>query len=162
MLLGIISDTHNQRDMTLRALEIFSRRRVDMILHAGDIQSPDMLRLFCDFPSRFVLGNEDRDVEEINEESRRLGFGPVADHLILSLNGKRLIMFHGIDVPFFRNTVASGEYDFIIKGHTHFFENYVSNRSRIINPGALCAAYEYTVAVLDTEADMVEMVEIRP
>ncbi len=132
-----------------------------MILHAGDIQSPEMLRLFSGFPSRFVLGNEDRDVEGINEESSRLGFGPVADHLIMTLNGKRIIMFHGTDVPFFRNTVASGEYDFIIKGHTHFFENYVSNRSRIINPGALFTSYEYTVAVLDTEADLVEMEEIR-
>ncbi|MDR3237678.1 MAG: YfcE family phosphodiesterase [Spirochaetia bacterium] len=160
MLIGIMSDTHNNIERTNKALGIFRMRGVGMVLHTGDIMSYAMLALFSGFKARFVLGNEDRDAGALNRESERLGFGPIERQLVFDLAGKKFIMFHGTDVPLFRESVASGKYDYIIKGHTHFFENYISNKSRIINPGALHRAYEFTVAILDTETDNVEMISI--
>ena len=160
MLIGILSDTHNNTKRTIEALNILKERGVRMVLHVGDITSVDMLALFSGFNAKFVLGNEDKNREELNNESRRLGFGLIERRLVFEADGKKFIMFHGSDVPFFRECVASGEYDYIIKGHTHFFENYISNKSRIINPGALHRAYEFTVATLDTETDKVEMIVI--
>jgi len=160
MLIGILSDTHNNVERTLSAIKSFKERGIGMILHVGDITSGDMLSLFSGFNAKFVLGNEDKDQEELNSESLRLGFGLVEYRIVFEVDGKKFIMFHGSDVPFFRECVASGKYDYIIKGHTHFFENYVSNKSRVINPGALHRAYEFTVATLDTETDNVEMIVI--
>jgi len=160
MLIGILSDTHNSVKRTLDAIEAFKKRGVGMILHVGDITSGDMLSLFSGLNAKFVLGNEDRDWEGLNNESMRLGFGPIDSQLAFEADGKKFIMFHGFDVPFFRECVASGEYDYIIKGHTHFFENYLSHKSRVINPGALHRAYEFTVATLDTETDNVETIII--
>ncbi len=160
MKIGILSDTHNDIEMTKRALGIFRERGVGMIIHAGDLTSPRMMELFREFDCRFVLGNGDLDVEILNVESEKLGFGCVGETCSLEVENKKIIIFHGNNVPLFRETVASGKYDYIIKGHTHFFENYVANRTRIINPGALYGTEEFSVALLDTKTDKVDMIRI--
>ena len=160
MMIGIISDTHNNVELTQKALETFRERGVEVILHTGDLTSPDMLKLFSGFQAHFVLGNEDKDVEALNKQSALLGFGRIEQQYTFELEGKTFIMFHGTDVPLFRETVASGKYDYIIKGHTHFFENYFSQNSHVINPGALNKAYEFTIALLNTDSGKVEMITI--
>jgi len=161
MLIGIISDTHNDIGMTEKAVEVFRDREVEFVIHAGDLTSPRMLRLFTEFSCRFVLGNGDLDVEILNDESEKFGFGPIEVSCSLELDGKKFMIFHGNDVPLFREAVASGEFDYIIKGHTHFFENYVSKQTRIINPGALYGTDDgFSVAILDTETDKVDLVRV--
>ncbi|HNR88975.1 MAG TPA: YfcE family phosphodiesterase [Spirochaetota bacterium] len=162
MKIGIISDTHNNIEITLKAVAVFKERSVEMVLHGGDLTSPKMMEFFkslsCD--CRFVLGNSDIDSDLLNDRAQRLGFGCVEDTCDITVGGKRILVFHGDNVPLFRKAVASGEYDYIIKGHTHFFENYVSNNTRVINPGSLFGDDEHTVAVLDTETDRVEKIRI--
>ena len=160
MKIGIISDTHNNIETTQKAIKIFKSKDVGFIIHSGDLSSPQMLKLFKGFKCRFVLGNVDIDVELINEESLRLGFGSVERSSDITLDGKRILVIHGDDVPVFRKAVASGDYDYIIKGHTHFFENYVSNNARIINPGSLCENSELCIVILDMDDDLVERIGI--
>jgi uncharacterized protein len=160
MKIGIISDTHNNIDLTKRALSLFAEHGVSMVIHAGDITSPRMLKLFREFDSIFVLGNGDIDLEDLNREAAALGFGSIEDSCTFELQGKKFIAFHGNKVPAFRQAVASGEYDYIIKGHTHFFENYVSNNTRVINPGSLYSTDECSVAILDIDNDRVERIRV--
>jgi len=157
MKIGIISDTHNNIKLTEKALSIFKENNVDIVVHAGDITSRRMLSLFKDIKSKFVLGNGDIDVEELNAESEKLGFGSIEKECLLEIDGKSVLIFHGDNVRMFRDAVASGNFDYIIKGHTHFYENYTSNKTRIINPGALYGSDEYSIAILDTLIDRVEM-----
>ncbi len=160
MKIGILSDTHNNIELTRKAVALFKERGVEMIIHAGDLTSPRMLELFKDIPSRIVLGNGDIDVEDINSEAQRLGFGEIEYCSSFDVDGKKFIVFHGNNVPLFREAVASGTYDYIIKGHTHFFENYISNNTRIINPGSLYGADEFSIALLDTDSDTVEYIRV--
>ncbi len=160
MIIGILSDTHNNIAITERAITVFKDKHVELIIHAGDLTSPKMMELFSGFTCRFVLGNADIDREVLNEKSCELGYGCVDEYCSFEAGGKKILVFHGNDVPLFRKSVASGSYDYIIKGHTHFFENYVSNNTRIINPGSLYGSDEFSVAILDTEKDRVEMVRI--
>ncbi len=160
MKIGILSDTHNNLGMTKKAVEVFKEKKVDLVIHAGDLTSPKVLELFGHLKCRFVLGNGDIDVEMINNKSEELGFGKVEEFCDIEIEGKRIFVFHGNNVPLFRKTVASGKYHYIIKGHTHFFENYVSNKSRIINPGTLYGNDECTVAILDTDLDRVVKIRI--
>jgi putative phosphoesterase len=162
MKIGILSDTHNNIEVTQKAIGIFAVPRVDCIVHAGDITSPRMLRLFEGHRCKFVLGNGDIDVEDLNAESQRLGFGSIEESYVFEAGDKKIIVFHGYNVPQFRMALASGEYSYIIKGHTHFFENYVSNRSRVINPGSLYGADEFSVAILDTESGRVQRIVVEP
>lgn len=160
MKIGIISDTHNNIELTEKAIQIFRRNRVDLVVHAGDITSSKMLRLFREFRCRFVLGNGDIDDEALNTEAAKLGFGTIESSSTFEAGGKKIIVFHGNDVPQFRAAMASGEYDYVIKGHTHMFENYLSGKTRVINPGALYGADVFTVAILDPETGRVERIMI--
>jgi len=40
MLIGILSDSHDNFPGLMEAVEIFKRRKVEMILHAGDVIAP--------------------------------------------------------------------------------------------------------------------------
>lgn len=160
MKIGIISDTHNEIEMVRKAVAIFREKDVDIVLHAGDLTSPRIIDMFKEFPCRFVLGNGDIDVEIITEKSKACGFGCVEAFCDFMAGTKRVLVLHGNDVPMFRRFLTSGEYDYIIKGHTHIFENYVSHRTRIINPGSLYGGEENTIAILDTQADRVEKIRI--
>lgn len=160
MKIGIISDTHNNLELTKKALGIFKAQGVTLVLHAGDITSPKMLKLFKDFDCKFILGNGDIDVEDLNSEAETLGFGCIEEACTFEMQGKKFILFHGNNVPFFRDAVASGKYDYIVKGHTHFFENYMSGKTRVINPGCLYGSDDCSIAVLDLDTDRVEMIRI--
>ncbi len=160
MLIGLIADTHNNLEMTARAVDIFKTRQVDLIIHAGDLTSPRMLEIFKTCSCRFVLGNGDLDADIINSKSEEYGFGRVDTSCDVTIDGKRFFIFHGDDVPLFRQAVASGHYDYIIKGHTHLFENYVSNNTRIINPGTIYGSETHTIAILDTANGRVEQIRI--
>jgi putative phosphoesterase len=160
MKIGIVSDTHNNIELTRKAVGIFRENGVDLIVHAGDLTSPRMLELFRDFPLKIVLGNGDIDVEEISDVCHKMGYGDIGNKSVFDAGGKRIIVFHGDNVSMFREAVVSGEYDYIIKGHTHYFENYVSNNARVINPGSLYGSDEFSIAVLDTDEDRVTRIRV--
>lgn len=160
MKIGIIADTHNNIELTKKAVEIFKKKGVDLVIHAGDLTSPRMMDLFEKFKCVFVLGNSDIDVELINARSQEMGCGKVSECCELEVKGKKIFVMHGNDVPAFRKAVSSGKYNYIIKGHTHFFENYVSSNTRIINPGTLYGDDECTIAILDMDTDKVEKIKI--
>ncbi len=161
MLLGIMSDTHNDIEATEKAIALFRERGITVIAHAGDITSPRMLEFLTGFTCYIVLGNGDIiDAEDIKVKAAELGFNPVEEMLEFNLAGKNFVIFHGNNVPMYRSALTSGKYDYIIKGHTHYFENYISNECRIINPGAVYGHDESSVAILDIEADRVEKVSL--
>ena len=161
MQIGIIADTHNDIEATQKALSILQERNIKILIHAGDINSPRMLDYFKDFDSYIVLGNGDLiDSEEIDMKAQSLGMRSVDDMAEFELCGKKFLVFHGHNVPMYRAAVASGKYDYIIKGHTHHYENYVSNECRIINPGAVYGHDESSIAILDIETDKVEKIDL--
>ena len=160
MKIGILSDTHNNIEPTQKAVDVFKDNKVSIVVHAGDITSPKMLGLFKDFNPLFVLGNGDIDVEALNTEAQKLGFGPIKDSCEFEADRKKIIVFHGSNIPQFRAAMASGAYDYVIKGHTHIFENYIVNNTRVINPGALYGADEFSVAILDTGTGKLERIRI--
>ena len=161
MLLGIMADTHNDIDSFEKALTIFRERGIKTLVHAGDITSPRMLEYMVEFDCYIVLGNGDQiDKDVINWKASVLGLRPVDDKVEFEYDGKKFMVFHGNNVPLYRESVASGKYDYIIKGHTHYFENYVSNKSRIINPGAVYRHDESSIVILDVAADRVEKIDL--
>ena len=160
MKIGIVSDTHNNIGPTKKAAGIFRENRIDLLVHAGDITSPRMLDYFRDFQCRIVLGNGDIDVEELQKKSQALGMEEIREVWEFETGGKKIIVFHGNNVNLFRQSILSGNYDYIIKGHTHHFENYLSHKTRVINPGALYGSDECSVAILDTVTDRVQMIKI--
>ena len=152
MRVGLISDTHGK--LRPEVFEAFNA--VDVILHAGDIGSLDIITaLEAVAPVHAVHGNtDDFDV--------RARYG---DHVDVELDGKRIVVVHGhlLGSPTperLRN--AFPEADVIVYGHTHKpLVNQVP--PMIVNPGAAGPArfkLKPSVAILEIPAMSITFVDL--
>lgn len=133
---GIISDTHGL--LRPEILDILTN--CDCILHAGDVNKPeilDTLRLMANI--YVVRGNNDKDWAE-----------GLAQTLTFSIEGVKFFMVHN------KKDVAweLGDTDVVVFGHTHkYLEKTVDGRLWL-NPGS-CGRrrfdQEITMAVMDIE-----------
>jgi putative phosphoesterase len=126
MRLGIVADTHGLVRPEL--LELF--RGVDLILHAGDIGSPDILtELEAVAPVSAVWGNTD------GFDLRRL----VPEVQTLELEGTSFLVVHGhqLGSPTPEGLVAKyPEAEVIIFGHTHRpLLTLIDQVITVMNPG---------------------------
>lgn len=147
MLLGLISDSHGHTLNTLDGLRLLETMKVDCICHCGDIGSPAIPRLFP-VPSYFVLGNVDRDEEELRTAIEAAGHTCCGRFGDLELDGLRIALIHGDDTTRLQATWQSGDYDVICTGHTHQRNCERRGSTRIINPGAVYRARPHSVAVV--------------
>jgi uncharacterized protein len=145
MRVGLISDTHGR----LRS-EVFDRfAGVDLILHAGDVGTIDIImELEAIAPVHAVLGNTDMAALEPR----------VKEVVELDLEGHRVVVIHGHQFlsptpePLRRAYPAA---DVIVYGHTHRQRVDWVDDCLIVNPGAAGPArfdLKPTVALLTLEA----------
>ena len=160
--IGILSDTHDDSHMTRRAVELFKRRKVDFIIHAGDIGSSEIIGMFSGMNARFVLGNCDTDHDGIREECVCAGLEPASRSTSFEVKDKRFFVCHGDDCTHYREAVTSGNYDYLIVGHTHEFAASHKGSTLVINPGAVTRDKHtdviQTIAILDVDTGHVERV----
>ena len=169
MLLAILSDTHDNVANTRAALELLRPLKADVYLHAGDLVSPEMLDYFAGLPLHFVFGNNEVEHAAIRAKAKAAAVGGAGGvgmqcHETLAdveLAGVRLAMLHGDDGGLLRKLVASGNYRYVIHGHTHVRRDERVGKTRIINPGALHRARQKSVAFLDTATDILSFIEVR-
>lgn len=121
MIVGVISDTHGM----LAAAAKNALTGVDRILHAGDIDGPEILELLDDIaPVTAVRGNMDH--------------GRWADALhpadMISVGGCLIYMLHNLDTLDL-DPVAAG-IDVVISGHTHQAHMETIHGVLYLNPGS--------------------------
>jgi putative phosphoesterase len=160
MKIAVLSDTHNQHERVRRALALLRERGVTTVLHCGDIEDVEMVRLFHGLDAHFVFGNCDADRDELcsamNEAGVTLheGFGN------LEMEGVKIAFVHGDDGRLLRDLERSGHYDYLFHGHTHHAGERRTGATRIINPGALHRARPKTLLLLDLPTGQAEYVEV--
>jgi putative phosphoesterase len=152
MLLGIISDTHDQEKRTAAALRLLHDAGAQSLIHCGDITQPNILALFSGTPTYYVQGNNDDD-----DDLRRAW--KLMDHLhylqlgaVIELAGKRLGVTHG-HLRSQVHELFSQAPDYLLTGHSHIALDERHGQIRRINPGALYRARHYSVAVLNLLTD---------
>lgn len=152
MLIGIVSDTHNQRENLAWAAECFRAQSILTVLHCGDVTHPEMLRALAGFEVYLAFGNGDNATGAMDALLKRLNpANQAADQLTFFIADKSFLMMHGDRRAGLSRAILSGEYDYVIHGHTHRFRDEMVGNSRVINPGALGGvAYEpRSAAILD-------------
>ena len=159
-MIGIISDTHENESAIKKAVEIFKARKVDFVVHCGDIVSPPTLEHYRGLKMRFVLGNNDGEVEGLNIFAKRFGFEPLEEQKEFEYMGKKFYVYHGTIKTKLDAAIKSNKYDYVLTGHTHLKRDEKIENTRVINPGALFRIKPYTVAILDAENDKLEYVVI--
>ncbi|MBP5947773.1 MULTISPECIES: metallophosphoesterase family protein [unclassified Pseudomonas] len=144
MKTAIISDTHG----LLRPEALTAIQGCDLILHAGDIGSPEILdRLSQIAPVQAVRGNNDLNLPWAAN---------IPDHLSLDLNGWQTLLIHDIaDVP----AHLAANIRLIITGHSHKPLIEWRDNRLYLNPGSAGRRrfkLPVTLALLDVRADALE------
>ncbi len=159
-VIGIVSDTHEHVKMIVKAVSLFKERAPLFVVHCGDIISPPVLERFADFKLKVVFGNNDGERSGLKKKCQELGFDEIVDSAEFEVAGKRFFVNHGTNPATIEKAVASGQYDYVMHGHTHIPRHEQCGRTKVINPGALFMAPKYTVAFLTVETGEVEFVEL--
>jgi len=161
MLLALLSDTHDNARNTRAALQLLAPHKPAAYLHAGDLVDSDMLALFAGLREfHFVFGNNEFDHAALRSVALALDLhchGHVAD---LTFAGKRVALLHGHDGALVHKLAHSGDYAYLIHGHTHARRDERLGKTRIINPGAVHRARSKSVALLDVATDELRFLEL--
>jgi uncharacterized protein len=137
MKLGIISDTHDQVELTEQAVAALRQEHVDRTYHLGDWCSPFMLQLFADAGPVFgVFGNNDADVFK-HQAAAPANVRFYDRFLEEEIDRKKLAFLHGDPVHIVDTIAKSGSYDVVFHGHTHMARIERVGATLIMNPGSL-------------------------
>jgi len=155
LLVGLISDTHDNLPLVEKTIVKLNEVRVELVLHAGDYVAPFVVPRFKQLNSRLigVFGNNDGDHELLTKrfcENKRLEIrGSFAK---LTVDGLRTILLHGDDRELLDALIESESFDVIVHGHSHTPEAYHKGKTLVVNPGEVCGYLtgRSTFALLDT------------
>jgi len=136
MLIGIVSDTHDDLAAVEAAVSLFEREGVDAVVHCGDFVAPFSVTPFdADFDFHAVRGNNDGEwaVESTVEE-----FGEYhGEAAALSFDGVDIAVTHGTSDLVVDALVDCGDYDYVFHGHTHAHGVEARDGTVRVNPGGL-------------------------
>lgn len=136
MLIGVVSDTHNNAKNTENIISLFNENCVDMVLHTGDITNKATLKRFSRLNSslRGVFGNNDRCESGLLEISSKYNFDFKDPPYTFSVMQKNIAIFHepdGIEEFLKKNK----DIDIVVHGHTHRYREEVIEETIVFNPG---------------------------
>ena len=163
MKIGLISDTHDNIQNTQNAIMSFKDKNVEIVIHAGDIVSPETVEVFDGMRLIEVLGNNDLEIRELTR-----AFDKIRGQLkgaFCEIGQDKLIfaVYHGTDSRRKESLIQCGKYDVVICGHTHRAQNKKVGETLVINPGTANGwffGFGATAAIFDTLTRELEFIHL--
>jgi len=164
MLVGAISDTHDNLPMIDKAIERLNLEKVGLVLHAGDYVSPFVVPRFKALNARLigVLGNNDGDHERLKKQFNDSENCELRGRFaMVDAEGFKIALLHGDETELLNALVGCGNLDAVVHGHTHATSSK-SGKTLVVNPGEICGYLtgSPTLALLDTRRREVRIVRI--
>jgi putative phosphoesterase len=163
-LIGIISDSHDNLNAIRKAVDFFNSNNVKAVLHAGDIISPFTVRAFEELNSKFyfVFGNNDGDKVMLTRRFEEIGAIACGDFGDLTIDSLHIALLHGTNDALVKAIAKSGDFDVVIRGHTHDPGVKIIEGTPVINPGECSGILSgrSTVAILEISNINIEFVEL--
>lgn len=163
-MIGIISDSHDNMNALWKAVEFFNERGVKAVLHAGDLISPFTARAFKELKPKlyFVFGNNDGDRVTLIKRLEEIGATSCGDFGDLTIDGLHIALLHGTNEALVKAIAKSGEFDVVIRGHTHEPNIKIIEGVPVINPGESSGVLsgKSTVAILEIANLNVEITQL--
>ena len=158
--IGLLSDSHGRAATTSRAVQVLLDQGAEMLLHLGDVGTVEVVdALAVESPetgrpveTHIVFGNTDWDAASLGRYAADLGLQVDDPAGRLAVDGGELVFCHGHQ-PEIMNEALQRQVRYLCHGHTHRTLDARRGPTRVINPGALFRARNYTVALLDTAED---------
>ena len=136
MLVGVVSDTHNNLKNIEQIISLFNNEEIALVIHTGDITNSKSLEKFSTLNTALigVYGNNDRNevgLEDIAIQNNFLFQEPPS---LITLCDKNIAIFHEPDV--ISNFLSENkDIDIVIHGHTHRYRHELVNDVLLFNPG---------------------------
>jgi putative phosphoesterase len=170
MLVGVVSDTHDNIWAARGAARLFLREGAELVIHLGDIVAPFTLRVFAEEGVRrlvAVYGNNCGERIGLLRAAEAAGYEIGDWPRELELAGRRLLLLHGVGPAEQTRTLvealaSTGRWDAVLYGHTHQADIRRLGGTLVLNPGEACGCLtgRRTAALLDTETMEARLVEI--
>mgnify|MGYP001770740040 CR=1 FL=1 len=160
MLVGVVSDSHDDLESTRRVGQRLRELGVKLVIHLGDIVAPFTLRELVKASGarvEGVFGNNDAEIPALLQAAQESGSRIEWWPRILELDGKRLLLMHGSGPATVTSEVAralaeSGHFSAVLYGHTHVPELTYVRGVLLLNPGPVSSFIGGpSLAVVDTE-----------
>ena len=135
MIIGVTGDTHNNLKNIKQICFLFNKKKVDLVLHTGDISLPKSLLAFKDLscPLIAIYGNNDLPEKKGLKEAAKLFDCKIFEEpYSINLKDKKIIILHHPELIDDKMTLSN---DIILHGHTHRYRLEEINNCLIFNPG---------------------------
>jgi len=159
-IIGIISDSHDNRDAIHRAVDVFNSAECALVIHGGDYVAPFTVREFgrLECPLVGVYGNNDGERAGLEAQYANVGQLHRAPHEF-GHGGKRFIVMH--EPYYLDDSSAREDVDVVVYGHTHKID-IRPGKPLVINPGESCSwlSGRSTVVLLDIETMKPQLIDL--
>ena len=148
MLIGVVSDTHNNIKNIKKIIDLFNEAQVELVIHTGDISKAETLKIFSalDCPLMGVFGNNDRLEEGLKEVCKENNFTFQEPPLSLILDNKKIAVFH--EPELIDDYIKDHQnIDVILHGHTHRYKEEKIENTIYFNPGESAGSLEGKSAI---------------
>ncbi|HVP27179.1 MAG TPA: metallophosphoesterase [Candidatus Bathyarchaeia archaeon] len=165
MIIGIISDTHDNLPEIDKAIKRLNKENVGLVLHAGDYVSPFVVPKFKALKARLigVFGNNDGGRELLKKKfSENENLELHGNFAKITNGGLKIAVLHGDEEELLEALIESQGFDVVVHGHVHKAEIYKKGKTLVINPGEVCGylSGKSTIALLDTAKCKARIVEL--
>jgi putative phosphoesterase len=165
LLIGVISDTHDNLPAVEKAVRELNEKHVDLVVHAGDYVAPFVIAKFKALNSKLVgvFGNNDGDHELLKKRFGETNNCEIRGRFAqVNVEGFRIALLHGDEPELLNALIMSGFFDAVIHGHAHTVGVRIEGKTMVINPGEVCGYLtgKSTIALLDTNKREAIIVEI--
>ena len=165
MLIGAISDSHDNLPQIEKAVQALNNQKVGLVLHAGDYVAgfviPKFKALNCKLIG--VFGNNDGDHELLKKRFSETTNCSIHDRFTTeTIEGYRVALLHGHETELLNAIIDSESFDAVIHGHSHNLCIERKGKTLSINPGELCGYLtgKSTLAILDTDRNESKIIEL--
>ena len=165
MLIGAISDSHDNLPQIEKAVQSLNNHKVGLVLHAGDYVAgfviPKFKALNCKLIG--VFGNNDGDHELLKKRFSETNNCTIHDRFTtVTIEGYRVALLHGHETELLNAIIDSESFDAVIHGHSHNPGIERKGKTLSINPGELCGYQtgKPTLAILDTNRNEARIIEL--
>ena len=136
MLIGVVSDTHNNLKNIKTLIGLFNNEKTSLVIHTGDITNANSINKFSALNCNLigVYGNNDRNETGLKEAALKNNFKFQEPPNILTLENRNIAIFHEPDCidNFLLN---NKDIEVVIHGHTHRYRNEIKKGILYFNPG---------------------------
>ena len=136
MLIGVVSDTHNNLKNIDRIISLFNDEGISIVIHTGDVTNANSLNKFSKLNGKLigVYGNNDRNEIGLEKVANNNNFLFQEPPNLITLCERKIAVFHEPDL--IDDFLSSSEnIDLVIHGHTHRYRHEIKNDILFFNPG---------------------------